>query len=273
LWGNARRLLGLDGDTPSSAPVDIGQSPTPPVGKLPNAREDHFCFCGNWPYAPDLSRTPAQFHAALDAAGIDRAFTASLEAVCAGDPRPANRGFAARHTRDPRVLPLAVLNPSIPNWRRALREVRNGFDGVWISPYLHNWCLSAPDHAVFFQECARLDMPIWINCMLGDHRFRPTGVSWRPVPVDELCRFARSAPPNAYVFQGLLANEILRGHAASAPARTDFRFEISRLTDRSADLSMVSASVGGETLVFGAEYPLRDIREVRWTARRLLAPI
>ncbi|NOY80279.1 MAG: amidohydrolase [Kiritimatiellaeota bacterium] len=272
LGGNAHRLLKLaaSGVLPAAPPLSVA-APEPGL-PLPDSTEDHFCFCGTWPFAPDLSRSFAELRNALGSSGIRRAYTASLDAIWASDPRVANRAFFAEARDEARVQPLGVVNPRVPNWRRAVCELRNVCHGVWVSPYLHNWRLDAADHAEFFAVCAEQGLPVWINCALGDHRFRQSGVGWRPIAVEELRAFAGCAPPNEYVFQGLLANEI-RQARRGVPGRTgiQFRFELSRLTDRSGDLAAIQTEIGMDALVFGAEYPLRDIRSVRWTARRLPA--
>ncbi len=271
LGGNARRLLGLAASDvlPASPPPAAAPGPALP---LPDPTEEHFCFCGTWPAAPDLNSSSAALRRALGTAGIQRAYTASLDAVWAGDPRAANRRFFARVHGEARIQPLGVVNPTAPNWPRALCELRNGCRGVWVSPYLHNWRLDDPVHGKFFAACAEQGLPVWINCALGDHRFRQSGAGWRPVAVEELCAFARCAPPNEYVFQGLLANAVRRTRdSVPTQAGVRFRFELSRLTDRSGDLAAVQAEIGTGALVFGSEYPLRDIRSVRWTARRLPA--
>jgi len=64
-----------------------------------------------------------------------------------------------------------------------------------------------------------------------------------------------------------MAAEICR-FLEEAPKDARFRFEISRLTDHPGALDQVAARHGMSRLVMGSEFPLRDIRSVRWAAQR-----
>jgi hypothetical protein len=139
--------------------------------------------------------------------------------------------------------------------------------GAIVYPYLHDWQLDDPAHAEFFARCAERPIPLWINCRLGDDRFRPCGLACRPVSPEELIRFGRTARKNSYVFQGLAAGEIGR-FLEEVRRGARFRFEVSRLTDHPGALDQVAGKHGMSHLVMGSEFPLRDLRTVRWVAQR-----
>jgi len=167
----------------------------------------------------------------------------------------------------PRIAALAIVNPRASNWRRVLAARPQQSAGVFLSPYLHNWRLDDPAHAPLFEECARTAVPLWLNCGFGDHRFRHSALEFRPVSADEFGAFMRQAPKNAYVFQAV-SWQFIQPHVATIRARTDLRVEISRLTDLySHSEAAVSAGLLPQ-LVMGSEFPLRDLRQVRWTAFR-----
>lgn len=84
---------------------------------------------------------------------------------------------------------------------------------------------------------------------------------------DELTGFGRMAPPNAYVIQGA-TNDLIADFMKHVPAKGRFRFEISRLTDTSGSLAQAIREFDFSSFVMGSEFPLRDIREVRWVADR-----
>jgi len=122
----------------------------------------------------------------------------------------------------------------------------------------------------FFDACRARGLRVWVTADFGDHRFRWRGAAWRPVAPEELAAFAQHAPVNEYILQGLSAKDILAITRGRKQRGTRFRFDISRLTDRTGDLAAVLRQVDRGALVFGSEFPLRDMRQVRWTASRVL---
>jgi hypothetical protein len=88
------------------------------------------------------------------------------------------------------------------------------------------------------------------------------------VASEEVVAFCGTAPSNDYVLQGLGARpigQVLDG----SPGDGRFRFEMSKLTDYSYAWDDFVGKHGITHLVLGSEFPLRDLREVRWTARRI----
>ncbi len=262
LGGNAARLFGLKDTRPApSAPLRSRD-------ELPDFREDHFCFCGDWPFHAGPWVTPDGLDALLAEAGIETAYAGDFDTIYRQDLERANNRFleAARSTS--RVAPLATLNPTAHNWPSILRHLKDGFAGVIVHPYLHNWRLDDPAHAAFFRALSDGRIPVWVNCAIADHRTRHSGLGCRPVAGEEVQAFCQAAPRNEYVLQGVGArpvSRVLRDH----PDDGRFRFEVSRLTDSSYDFGDIAAEHGLSHLVMGSEFPLRDLREVRWTAQRV----
>jgi hypothetical protein len=240
--------------------------PPRPASRLPDFKSDHFCFCGRWPFFETPCPTPASLGRLLAAQRIDRAHVGDLASVYRLDLERANADFLRAARRVRRVAALATLNPRANNWRQVIHYLGRAAGGI-VYPYLHDWAVDDLAHAEFFRCCAEKRLPLWINCRLGDDRFRHFGLACRPVAVEELIRFARRAPRNSYVFQGLTAAEI-NGFIEEMPRAAHVRFEISRLTDHPGALDAVVAAHGLSRLVMGSEFPLRDIRAVRWAAAR-----
>jgi hypothetical protein len=274
LWRNAARIFGLgSSDSPAGQSGQAGpchaalaEAEQPRPGGLERS-PDHFCFCGRWPSFETQCETPQALNALLAVAGVQKAYAADLGSMFRADLAEANRSFVQLCQACPRIAPLAIVNPRASNWRRVLAGRPQHAVGVLVSPYLHNWRLDEVAHMPLFEECARASVPLWVNCGFGDHRFRHSAMQYRPVAAEELGAFARQAPRNAYVLQALTW-PVIQPHAETIRARTDFRIEISRLTDlyRHAEAA-VSAGLLSQ-LVVGSEFPLRDLRQVRWTACR-----
>ncbi len=228
---------------------------------------DHFCFCGRWPFFDTDCATPGELGRLLASQGIGKAYVGDLGSVYRQDTEQANAEFVRAARRVRRVAPLATLNPRAHNWRQVVRYLSPAAAGGIVYPYLHDWQLDDTAHAEFFRLCAERGIRLWVNCRFGDDRFRHCGLACRAVATEELIRFGKGAPGNAYVFQGLVAAEICR-FLEENPRDTRFRFEISRLSDHPGALDMVASKHGTSRLVMGSEFPLRDIRSVRWAAAR-----
>jgi len=274
LWKNAARIFGLSpGDSPSESPGQRVPRPAPAMAAQHLQSEhldhspDHFCFCGRWPSFETPCETPRALNVLLAVAGAEKAYVADLGSMFRTDLTEANRTFVQHCEACPRLAPLAIVNPRASNWRRVLSARPQQSAGVLVSPYLHSWRLDDPAQMPLFEECARTSVPVWVNCAFGDHRFRHPAIQYRPVAADEFGAFAGPAPKNAYVFQGV-PWQFIQPHVETIRARSDFRIEISRLTDlyRHAEAA-VSAGLLPQ-LVMGSEFPLRDLRQVRWTACR-----
>ena len=262
LWQNAAKVFGL-----KDVAEPEGEEHIRPQSELPDHKEDHFCFCGRWPFFETPCATPQELDAVLAEQAVERAYTGDLGSIYRMDLEAANRGFLESCKGCGRVAPLAVVNPRAQNWLRVLESMDPGVAGVILHPYLHNWQLDDPEHAPLFHACSRRSIPVWINGCLGDYRFRHSGLTCHPPTVEELIAFGKSAPENRYVFQGM--GRALVGPFLEATGNDPkFRFEISRLTDNTGALDTVLKAGGRPNLVMGSEFPLRDIREVWWTALR-----
>jgi len=268
LWDNGARLLGITPAQVAAAPRAAAALPASPRLELPVFTEDHFCFAGHWPFRASPCPTPAALDRAVAAAALERAYAADAGSVFALDLLAANRAFAESARGLAHLAPLATLAPYAPNWRPVLQEAVGRFAGGIVYPYLHNWRLDDPSYAPFFAACSEAGLPLWINAATSDGRFRHRGTVCRDVSADELVAFVQAAPPNGYVVQGAGVAAI-RAVLERCPGAHHVRFEISRLTDTSAVLAGLIEHHGWDRLVLGTEFPFRDLRQVRQTARVL----
>jgi len=268
LADNARRLFGL----PDGPPIGFRELDATD-NRWPGPAEDHFCFCGVSPLFRADCPGPAELAETLGQWGVGMGYATDLGNLFARNLASANAEFATVCAELPRVMPLAVVNPCSPAWVDVLNAVPTDAAGVFVSPYLHNWCLADAKSRPFFGECAGCGVTVFVNCALSDHRFRHVDACFRPVTGDEVAAFVAGLPTTArIVFQGLepavvrrvLEQQRVDGTGASC------RFEISRLTDKGTHLTGIVADHGIDRLVFGSEFPFRHPLEVGWTARKLL---
>jgi uncharacterized protein len=262
--GNIIKLYNL-----TDLPEEPQPDPLRPLDDLPDMTEDHFCFCGHWPFADLGCNTPAQLEQVLAENDISAGYAGSLDGMFMHNIIRANRQFIAACADLKRVKPLAVLNPVICNCPEAVKDAAaSGTSGAILYPTLHNWQLDDDKHGWLFELCAELGLKLWINCGIDDPRFHYPSFSHRAVETNELLAFTASAPNNSYIFQGLTITSFdpVFKELSSDPR---FKFELSRLTDGCFKLRRHLEKFGKNNLVTGSEYPFRDIRTVRYCARRV----
>lgn len=265
LWKNAARVYNIT-NIPSLPEVNASRHPHLP---LPDMTEDHFCFCGSWPFFQSQAQTPAELDRLLIAHNVSKAYVGDLTGIFNIDLLSANRLFLEKCKGLQRILPLATLNPAAYNWSCQIKEIAgSAFAGGLISPYMHNWKLSDSAFAEFFNACAQNKIKLWINCAVSDHRFRHRG--WNPLPVDTeaLATFMKNAPGNQYIFQGL-SYAALKELLKSFNNDKRFYFDMSKLTDSQFTLEEIVTEYGSERLVFGSEFPFRHLQQVRETVGKM----
>ena len=249
-----RDALALPSQKPKKCPVD--------------ATEDHFCFCGQWPFFKSASSSPSELISLLVKNGVKRAYVADLGSIYRQDLEAANSAFLKAARGFERIRPLATINPRVANWRAVLEKTSPEFAGIILFPFLHGWSLSDARFRPLFRWCRRHKIKLWINCQLNDTRFRHAGTVSRAVCADELLSYGASPETPETVFQGVsqdVMDAFLKRHAKDKR----YGFEISRLTDRTGALRGILKKYGKAHLVMGSEYPFRDMAEVRWTSRRV----
>ena len=214
-------------------------------------KEDHFCFCGKYPFDRRDAVTPSEWDNQLQKLGIGTAYTAAFECIFHVDLLESNQDFLKQCEGTQRVRPLAVVNPAAHNWNAVLDKIYSGggFSGIWVSPAFHCWNLSDKCHQVFFRRCAELDIPIWINCGFSEARFFHASLKIRSVEDCEIREFMKNAPQNVYVFQGCLP-------PGELPVRTDCFWCLSAFADSGSRLEQF-LQMGPQKLVWGSEFPFR----------------
>jgi hypothetical protein len=258
LWRNAAKVFKLEVMLPKLGPIPPRSKCSTPRFRLPAWGEDHFCFCGTWPFA-DFEESPEKLAGKLEKHHIHRAYTVNMSDIFQTNLPDRNRKFAETCAAYSILAPLAAVNPRRFEALAQLDEMA-GLAGIWVSPYLHNYALDDPTLNLFWASCAEKKIKIWINTALSEHRFRSSSLAARPVDSMELRAFILTAPNNTYTVQGW-------GNLKTATKWTcngsNWRFELSRLGDSERSARTFFAEDDGKALVWGSEYPFRDYGQVR----------
>ncbi len=250
-WRNAAKLYNLP-EPPPCEPV-VPQNPLP---LPPGTDEDHYCFCGQYPFNlahPDLK--PAILDKMLRENGLRLAWVADLNSIFSTDLLAANQDFLQKCAGKKRLRPLAVLNPRAHN-RQAVLEAALAEDwaGVWLSPVRHCWRLNDPRYQEIFQQCAEAQKPVYLNLGFDDSRFRQTALRTRNCSEEELQDFLSRAPQNRYVLQGArLSPEF------TAPPGLSCALTLTHLSDGDGAVALHRLNPNALPLCWGSEFPFRHL--------------
>lgn len=159
---------------------------------------------GAWPFnlAPDRPAPALASH--LAANGVARALVSPLGAVFQPDPMPANRALFAATKRQPRLVPVPVVNLQLANWRDQLAEcVDAGAPAVKLMPNFHNYRLNARRLDEFMPALAATKRRLVVNIRFEDERHRYFALRIKGVPVAELAAFLKKFPDEHVLLTGI----------------------------------------------------------------------
>jgi hypothetical protein len=167
----------------------------------------------------------------------------------------ANREFREECALLKCLQPLAVVDPEARNIEALLEDAAQGNNaGVWYSPALLGQMPDSPKALRMYQRCASLDLPVYLNCRLGEDRFKHRSLKLCNVEFKDLAGFFQNAPLHNYIIQGLAP-------AVNIP-RQDCRFTFEKLSDTERGLADYLEAGGDKTrLVRGSEYPFRELEQ------------
>jgi uncharacterized protein len=129
---------------------------------------------GHYPFRrfPYPNHDSDQLKEYLQARGIARACVSSLHAIFYTDPQQGNDEHLPAILQDDFFIPVAVVNPSLPNWRRGVEKSRQSY-GVTImrlAPSYHAYDLSAPFALQCIQELTAQGLVVSIVKRIEDER-------------------------------------------------------------------------------------------------------
>jgi predicted TIM-barrel fold metal-dependent hydrolase len=111
LWQNAASIYHID-EIPALTQLQAGTT----TAELPDLSEDHFCFCGNWPFRDFPVHEPRELEKLLTSYHFKKAYVADLGSIFHLEPVSANWKFSEICRDLRKIRPLATLNPVASNW-------------------------------------------------------------------------------------------------------------------------------------------------------------
>lgn len=143
---------------------------------------DANAFLGEWPFQDFDGLDAAGLLDRIDAEGIDKALVSASEGTFYRNVHDANRRLRDRVTgHEDRLLPVATVNPTYPEWERDLREAVDkwGFRAVKLLPLYHDYDLNEEAAVACLEVCDELGVPVILAANVEDKRKRHPRVRLR----------------------------------------------------------------------------------------------
>jgi len=187
----------LSGDTVSRE-EDMAVKPNVPIF-------DVNCGCGAWPFRPTLPADASSLEELLRAEGVTRACAYPLEAYLWPDPQEANELRLPQLARSSFFVPSAVLNPTLPAWRKGYLRCREewGVPVVRLMPNYHLYELTHAGVDALTEQAASDGVVLGVHVRAEDKRMQNPIAKVPPVPIDDVAALARRHPGVQVVAFGL----------------------------------------------------------------------
>jgi hypothetical protein len=208
-------------------------------------------WVGHWPFQRLAPATPTALMRRLRAEGIERAWTAAADAVLYPDPQQGNEVWLPRIAKVPGLVPVAVIDPTLPNWPASLDRCVAAWGArvVKLVPSYHRLDLSDPRVDELIGTAAAGRLAVSIQFRLEDERRHHPLMKVPPPAVDDLLALARRHPRRTFHVACAYLNEAVK--LAAAP---NLVLEISSLESLDT-LRAVTAQIPVAQLCFGSYTP------------------
>ena len=218
---------------------------------------DTSVFCGYWPFRRLSILTPRALKLSLTRCGVTQAWVAASEAIFYPDPRQANLPLFEAIAKDSFFKPVAMLDVTLPAWRRDLKEYFNrwGCRIIKLTPNYHQYELQDPRVEELATIAGEMKTLVCVQLRMMDERGQHPLMKVPAVPVSALVQLSRQHPNVRFLACGATQDELekLRG--------TNVLAEISFVESGQALYSAMT-SIGPGQLVFGSHSPFFYIEAV-----------
>jgi len=207
-------------------------------------------WVGHWPFQRLQPRTPSALARLLQSEGIDRAWTAAADAVLYQDPQQGNAAWLPAVARTPGLVPVAILDPTLPNWRASWRRCVDDWGArvARLVPSYHRLDLADPRVDEMVDEVGAEGV-VSVQYRLEDERRHHPLMKVPPPPVEAIVALARRHPGQTFH----VASAYLR-EAVSLAEAANIVVEISSLEFLDT-LRAVTARIPPRQVCFGSFTP------------------
>lgn len=217
-------------------------------------------FLGSYPWRRVPGTSPDALRAALDRAGISRAWVTHLPGLFWKDPAEGNGWLFDVVAREPRFRAVATIHPGLPHWEEDLTAAAAaGAVAVRADPGLLGLAPAGAEMLALVRAAAAMDLPLLSAVRLEDGRGRhPLDVAPELAPW-AVRQWLRADPAVRIVITHADRGFIEEMHHGSTPAEAArIWWDISWVWGPPDDhLAHLLATIGPARFLFGSGQPLR----------------
>lgn len=163
---------------------------------------DVTCHIGQWPYRLGASATENDLQGYIARHGLTRVWVSHLAALFGFDTRTGNEDCLRRCGGNPKLRPMAVINPLQERWRTELQWAsESGFLGIRVAPGYHAYgseFLIDVTHAA-----AQYGLVTQLLIRLDDKRVRHPRSPASDVDIETVEAVLRAVPESLLLLSGL----------------------------------------------------------------------
>ena len=217
-------------------------------------------FIGHWPFRRLPATTPDELWELLQVYGIERALVSPIKGIFYEEPQIANEMLASQVDSRPELLQVAVLNPTLANWERSLRQCCEKYHivAVKLHPNYHTYRLEDSPARDLLSVVGDVGLPVIIQLRVNDTRSHHPLMQVPDVPVADIIAAAEKTQQVNIVMGGIKWGEA-QGNVAKITALPNLWLDISQMETMDGLRRMIDAC-GVERLLFGTHAPFFYIR-------------
>ncbi|MBM3239485.1 hypothetical protein FJZ31_24595 [Candidatus Poribacteria bacterium] len=217
-------------------------------------------FIGHWPFRRLPATIPNELWDLLQVHGIERALVSPIEGIFYEEPQIANEMLASQLDGRPELRQVAVLNPTLANWERSLRQCCEKYHiaAVKLHPNYHTHRLEDSPARDLLSAVGEAGLPVIIQLRVNDTRSHHQLMQVPDVPVADVIAAAEKMQQVNIVLGGIKWGEA-QGNAAKITALPNLWLDISQMETMDGLRRMIDAC-GTEKLLFGTHAPFFYVR-------------
>jgi len=217
-------------------------------------------FIGHWPFRRLPTSMPDELWDSLQDYGIERALVSPIEGIFYEEPQIANEMLASQLCGRIELMQAAVLNPTLVNWRRSLRQCYEKYHirAVKLHPNYQTYRLEDSAARKLLAAVGEMGLPVIIQLRINDTRSHHKLMQVPDVPVSDAIEAAKAFPQVKIVLGGVKWAEVA-GNVEKIKALPNLWLDISQMETMDGLRRMIDL-YGVERLLFGTHAPFFYIR-------------
>jgi len=217
-------------------------------------------FIGHWPFRRLPAKTPDELLDLLQVYGIERALVSPIEGIFYEEPQIANEMLASQLDNRNELLLVAVLNPTLANWERSLRQCCEKYHivAVKLHPNYHVYRLEDSPARELLSAVGEMGLPVIVKLRVNDTRSHHPLMQVADVPAADVIAVAEKMQQVNIVLGGIKWGEA-QGNVDKITALPNLWLDISQMETMDGLRRMIDAC-GTTRMLFGTHAPFFYIR-------------